>query len=84
MIVISIQGGVLVDVFSDNPDQECILIDWDVEGCDPECEADFLVFEGDDPEAYAVQFNLSPIEAIVGTDASDVVQKMKTRDLEAE
>lgn len=36
MIAIEISGGTLVGVYSDNPDEEFVLIDWDDYRCDEE------------------------------------------------
>ncbi len=82
MIVITLEGGCLVDVFATDPTQECVLIDSDVEGCDAECEADRLVFDGDSPEAYAVDVNVAPLDNLADPEnyTGQLVRKMRERD----
>jgi hypothetical protein len=35
-LVINVSGGVVQDVYTDDPAIDVILVDWDTEGCEPD------------------------------------------------
>jgi hypothetical protein len=64
-IVISLNGGIVQDVFCTDPSAEVMLIDWDTQECDEDCAGLVDVgAERADVRAYVV----SPWKALEGTD----------------
>lgn len=69
-VVLTIYGGLLQDVFSSDPAITVIRLDWDTEGC---CPSDDGIVEipderGSTQLASVVEYNVSPLEELVGTD----------------
>ncbi len=56
-VIVEVQGGLVQEVYCDDPSVEVVLVDWDTEGCEP--DADDLVTVGDDL-VRAVPFQTTP------------------------
>lgn len=70
-IVISLNGGLVQDVFCTDPEAEVTLIDWDTQDADD--GADGLVDVGTDRAAVG-GYAVSPWSVLVGTDCGDALE----------
>lgn len=76
-VVLNVFGGVVQDVFSDVDDLQVIIVDWDVEGCDPRgpdiCATYRL--DGDVAEMAAVaELSQLPLADLAGTMAGKMLK----------
>jgi hypothetical protein len=69
-VVLGIYGGLLQDVFSSDAAITVIRLDWDTEGCCPSDEGIVEIPDGrgDTQLASVVEFDVSPLEELAGTD----------------
>ena len=70
MIVLSISGGVLQDVFSSHPAISVVLADWDTEGSDPSADGIVEISDGRGGTQLAnvAEYPVLPLTDLVGTE----------------
>jgi hypothetical protein len=75
-IVVSVQGGVVQDVFCSADEAELIMVDWDTDGCDPSDRdvARLAEPDGDERLAFVSKCLTEPLETLAGTDVEAAIQ----------
>jgi hypothetical protein len=76
LVVLDISGGVLQEVYCNNPRAQVLKIDWDTEGCDPALEG---VVEITGPcgriqSAFVAEFPVLPLADLADTDTAAALQ----------
>jgi hypothetical protein len=69
-VVLNISGGVLQEVFCDNPRAKIIKVDWDTEGCDPTEKGIVEITDllGNSRLAAVAEYPLLPLEELAETE----------------
>jgi hypothetical protein len=74
-IVITMDGGLIQDVFSTDPDIEVVSVDWDCEGSDPDDLVRFTDAEGKECHAFVCLQPVLPFAHLERTDAETAVNR---------
>ncbi len=72
-VIVEVRGGVVQEIYVDDPAVEVVLIDWDTEGCDP---AEVGLVTVDDDFVRAVLYPTTPSTEMPPDTAEAVRQAM--------
>jgi hypothetical protein len=70
-VIVEVRGGVVQEIYADDPSIEVVLLDWDTEGCDPAHDG---LAKVDDDLVRAVIFPASPTTEMP-PDTADAVRQ---------